>query len=59
MNLNEAILDLSAFYAITSIIAHCLMRIEAFREHVMYLSILIYATVLVSLRETARLYTTH
>src|SRR5437016_3762298 len=44
-------------YTITPVIAHYLMRIEALKEHVMHLPINI--TVLVSLRETARLYTTH
>lgn len=44
-------------YAITPIMAHYLMRIEALKEHVAHLPINV--TVLASLRETARLYTTH
>jgi len=44
-------------YTITPIIAHYLMRIEALKEHIVHLPINI--TVLASLRETARLYTTH
>jgi Fic family protein len=44
-------------YTITPIIAHFLMRIEAVKENVAHLPLNI--TVLASLRETARLYTTH
>src|SRR5688572_22089386 len=44
-------------YTITPIIAHYLMRIEALKEHITHLPINV--TVLASLRETARLYTTH
>ena len=44
-------------YTITPIIAHYLMRIEALKEHIAHLPINV--TVLASLRETARLYTTH
>jgi len=45
------------FYIITPVIAHYLMRIEALKEHITHLPINV--TVLASLRETARLYTTH
>lgn len=45
------------FYIITSKIANCLMRIEAVKEKVKYLPLT--PTLLASLRETARLYTTH
>lgn len=44
-------------YTITSKIANCLMRIEAVKEKVLHLPLT--PTVLSSLRETARLYTTH
>lgn len=44
-------------YTITAKIAKSLMRIEAVRERVLHLPVT--ATVLASLRETARLYTTH
>ncbi len=44
-------------YVITSVIAHYLMRIEAVKENITHL--LINPTILASLRETARLYTTH
>ncbi len=44
-------------YVITPEIARDLMRIEAVKEHVVHLPLT--ATVLASLRETARLYTTH
>src|SRR3990172_3914991 len=45
------------FYTITPIIAQYLMRIEAVRENIAHLPLNV--TVLASLRETARLYTTH
>jgi len=44
-------------YTITAKIAKSLMRIEAVRERVLHLPVT--PTVLASLRETARLYTTH
>src|SRR5580658_1975731 len=44
-------------YTITAKIANCLMRIEAAKEKAMHLPLT--PTVLASLRETARLYTTH
>ncbi len=44
-------------YTITSTIAQCLMRIEAMREKIVHLPLTL--KVLLSLRETARLYTTH
>ncbi|WP_341790024.1 Fic family protein [Rickettsia endosymbiont of Polydrusus tereticollis] len=44
-------------YIITSKVMNCLMRIEAAKERVLYLPLT--PTVLNSLRETARLYTTH
>lgn len=44
-------------YIITSKIANSLMRIEAVKEKILHLPLT--ATVLTSLRETARLYTTH
>jgi Fic family protein len=44
-------------YIITSKIASCLLRIEAAKEKVLHLPLT--PTVLASLRETARLYTTH
>jgi Fic family protein len=44
-------------YVITPTIAHCLMRIEAVKENILHLPLNV--TVLASLRETARLYTTH
>ncbi|MDR0288513.1 MAG: Fic family protein [Rickettsiales bacterium] len=44
-------------YAITSKIASCLMRIEAAKEKVLHLPLTV--SMLSSLRETARLYTTH
>lgn len=44
-------------YIITPKIANCLMRIEAAKEKVMHLPLT--PTVLTSLRETARLFTTH
>lgn len=44
-------------YTITSKIANCLMRIEAAKEKVLHLPLTV--SMLSSLRETARLYTTH
>lgn len=44
-------------YSITSKIAQCLVRIEAAKEKVLHMPLT--PTVLASLRETARLYTTH
>jgi Fic family protein len=44
-------------YTITSKIANCLMRVEAIKERVLHLPLT--AKVLASLRETARLHTTH
>ncbi len=44
-------------YSITSKVANCLMKIEAAKEKILYLPLT--PTVLVSLRETAKLYTTH
>jgi Fic family protein len=47
----------SPSYVITPIIAHYLMRIEAVKENITHLPL--NPTILASLRETARLYTTH
>ncbi len=47
----------SPHYSITSKIAQCLVRIEAAKEKVAHMPLT--PTVLASLRETARLYTTH
>src|SRR5579863_9564538 len=44
-------------YVITPKIAQCLMRIEAVKAHIVYFPLT--PSVLHSLRETARLYTTH
>ncbi|WP_265027298.1 Fic family protein [Wolbachia endosymbiont (group A) of Bombylius major] len=44
-------------YTITSKIANCLMKIEAAKEKVLHLPLTV--SMLSSLRETARLYTTH
>ena len=50
-------INFSPNYTITAKTAKCLMRIEAVRERVLHLPVT--TTVLTSLRETARLYTTH
>ncbi len=45
------------YYSITPRIAQCLARIEAAKENVLHMPLT--PTILASLRETARLYTTH
>src|SRR5271156_461191 len=50
-------INFSPHFAITPKVAGCLMRIEAAREKLLHLPLT--PTVLASLRETARLYTTH
>lgn len=51
------LIKFSPRYTITPQLARCLMRIEALRERISHLPLT--PTVLASLRETARLYTTH